>query len=407
MVVEWTNSTLAAYLLRVASREMVDLSPCGIPPQGVYYIVVTPREMMEPKLMESDLASREIVDPFGDSVSFGVDPPSAPEKDDSERRSRESDDIASRYASALETKSQRSYSSDFVSRQNRSLMDRLHVTPEEEELVLYYFSSTASLSKTSSITGIHRDKVEAIVYSPSAKSRINDLRQEMQLSVLSKIEETQTVLLDSLQDDQRLSAAPLREIAEVFTDVSTVQLNLLSASRKLAGSTIDSVDPSALFTADELEYMAFLRKRLSLPQGAELPSGSEVDPLENFVSNGVDDSFGVDPANNSKFLPDPSGLPVDPFGDSISHPEGIDSFEPSAPSDPLMEIVPSPLKEAPTPISSDPSDQTLFPNPSESLPEGIDSSHEAVDDSLRSDSEVMDTPNDVTGGAQGFALERN
>jgi hypothetical protein len=108
------------------------------------------------------------------------------------------------------------------------------------------------------------------------------------MSVIRKIEETQTILLEALQDPHKLETSSLTQISDVLRDISTTQLNLLNASRS-AEALIREVDPTALFSGDELEYMALLSRRLSSPTA--LPSGS---------SGGID--------LDSEFQPEPTAL---------------------------------------------------------------------------------------------------
>lgn len=195
-----------------------------------------------------------------------------------ELRRRESEEISARYAQELE---KRNYvtpmAQGFVAARPTSMMEKLRITVEEEEEALFHFAATRSIHKTASSCGISLDKVRAIVYAPQNQDHLGELRTAMRMSIVEKIGETQTVLLDELQNPVKLNDSSLTQIASVFEKISETQVNLIRASRENAGSMGNTIDPTAVFSAEDMEYMALLRRRLtSDPPPAQLPH--EVDP---------------------------------------------------------------------------------------------------------------------------------
>lgn len=200
---------------------------------------------------------------------------------DSEQRERESELIRDR----MIARHNRAYrpsvmSPEYLASLPTTLAEKLRVTPEQEEEILYHYASTSSIPKTADLAGVGVDKVRAVVYNPQSQKHLVEIRDAMRISVISKIEETQTILLDALQDPQKLSQSSLTAISSVFQEISETQLALMTASRELAGSVATLADPSSLFTGDELEYMAFLRRRLSAPPGAGGPPALSADTRE-------------------------------------------------------------------------------------------------------------------------------
>lgn len=204
--------------------------------------------------------------------------PSLHEGGEDELRRRESEEISKRYAQDLE---KRNYvtpmSPGFIAARPASMMEKLRITVEEEEEVLFHFAATRSIHKAASSCGITLDKVRAIVYAPQNQDHLGELRTAMRMSIVEKIGETQTVLLDELQNPTKLNDSSLTQIASVFETISETQVNLLRASREAAGGSGGTIDPTAVLSAEDMEYMALLRRRLSAdPPPARLPH--EVDP---------------------------------------------------------------------------------------------------------------------------------
>lgn len=231
---------------------------------------------------------------------------------DDAARLRESDRIASQLQVELAKRSPtRTMSPDWIAAQPTSMRAKLRVTPEEEETILFHFSSTSSIPQTASLAGVGVDKVRSVVYAPDLQGRLSSIRESMRISVIRKIEETQTILLDALQNPDKLKDSSLTQISEVLTKISETQLNLLNASRS-PEAIIREVDPASIFSGDELEYMAFLRRRLSAPSAPRELSGpsqaSPEDVLSLLPHECLDPVYDVSP----------SASEVDPAADSSS-----------------------------------------------------------------------------------------
>lgn len=218
----------------------------------------------------------------------------------------ENEEIAARYHDELARRGHRvPFSPSFLEAQPRSALEKLRVTAEEEEQVLYLYAATYSIHQTASASQLPVDKVRAIVYSPSANDRIQDYRDQMKISLLQKIEETQVVLLDSIQDPNKLADASITMLSDVFVEISSTQSNLLTSLRE--SHTISTVDPSELFGGEDLEYIALLRRKLALGPSATsqsedpLPFENEPPAIDaNFVEG---DSVNLDPASGDSDQP--------------------------------------------------------------------------------------------------------
>lgn len=187
---------------------------------------------------------------------------------DSEYESRlnESEEIEAEVARKYDANNRRpTLSPDYLASLPKSLAEKLRVTPEEEEEILFHYASTSSIQKTALASRVPLDKVRAIVYSPRFADRLGQIRDAIRISVIQKIEETQITLLDTLQDPDKLRDASLTQIASVFSTISEAQINLLTSQGFQTGAHAAVADPSQIFSGDELEYMAFLRRRLSSP----------------------------------------------------------------------------------------------------------------------------------------------
>jgi hypothetical protein len=237
-----------------------------------------------------------------DLSAFGVplDPPSVSasarlHEDDAARRRRESEQIQREYERELQKRSpQRTMSPEYLATLPSSLAEKLRVTPEEEELILYYYAATASVPKTAEACGVSLDKVRAIVYNPRSQSAISDFRDEMRLSVINKIEETQSALLEALQDPDKLRDSSLTQISSVFAQISETQLSLRTAERESARASASIADPTVIFTGEELEYMALLRRRVSSGgTPLELPFASQDPSHHSMDGHDFVDSFGA------------------------------------------------------------------------------------------------------------------
>lgn len=207
--------------------------------------------------------------------SLSTKQPSPPDlqAEDAEARRRESEEIGSRYAAELSKRApNQTMSPEYLATLPKSLAEKLRVTPEEEEEIFFHYASTSSIPKTASLSGLSLDKVRAIIYSPASQNSLRELREAMGASVIQKIEETQTILLEAMQDPGKLSSSSITQIASVFQDISETQMGLLAAAREQTGATVALSDPTSVFSGDELEYMAFLRRRLTAP-ASQLSAG--------------------------------------------------------------------------------------------------------------------------------------
>lgn len=211
-------------------------------------------------------------------------------------RVQENEEISGQFRSHLDRRGQRSnFSPSFLNSQPKSALEKFHVTTEQEEQILYLYAATYSLHQTAASSGVSLDKVRAIVYSPLSTEKINHYREEMKISVLQKIEEAQIVLLDSLQEPEKLKASSITQISEVFVEISGTQANLISTLREAYSPTSD-MDPGEFFTGEELEYMKMLRRRLDIGHSAipeEIDLDAPLDPIEtDFVVS--EDSAGFE-----------------------------------------------------------------------------------------------------------------
>ena len=216
--------------------------------------------------------------------------------DEDEARRRESEAIASRLRQKLvdERSPMRSMSPDYVASLPSSMIEKLRITPTEVEEILFHYAATSSIPATVRESGYGQAKVRAVVYSPNSAEPLAALRSAMRISVIRKIEETQLILLDALQNPEKLADATLTQISSILEDVSTVGENLRSASRESGG--LASVDPATVFSGDELEYMAYLRQRLTSgggpsPEAFYQPTPSSADSVETVEAEFVVSDF--------------------------------------------------------------------------------------------------------------------
>jgi len=274
----------------------------------------------------------------GDSRFF-LDPSDSPapspsallqKVEDEERRSRDRESLAisDRYQKTLESRGvSHTMSPDFVATQPTSLKQRLRVTPQEEEDILFHFAATASLPAASRLSGVSLDKVRAVVYAPEAQDKLASLRSAMRASIIRKIEETQTILLDAIQTPSKLDAATLSQLTDVFTKISETQVNLLSAASRSSSAYAVEVDPTTVFSGDELEYMAFLRRRLSasgesnktaLPHGESTGAFGNSQPADEILEGAFGNSQPADEILEGAFDVSPSAIEVDISAPSTS-----------------------------------------------------------------------------------------
>lgn len=192
-------------------------------------------------------------------------------------RLAESEAISSRYSEKLaERSTTKTMSPDYVAAQPTSMITKLRVTPEEQEEILFHYASTSSIPKSARLADVSESKVRAVVYNPEGQDSLAALRSAMRMSILRKIEETQTILLEALQNEQKLNDSSLTQISDVLREISEVQHNLLAATSS-PSAFVTEIDPSSIYTGDELEMMAFLRRRLSAP-ATPLPFGDSAGP---------------------------------------------------------------------------------------------------------------------------------
>ena len=251
-----------------------------------------------------------------------------------ERRRREHDSVAATVQKEWDRRSpQRTMSPDYVNSQPKTMRAKLGVTPEEEELTLFHYAATASIPKTVELSGVSAPKVRAVVYAPDLSASLQTLRDAMRVSVLRKIEETQEILLDALQDPSKLEKATLSQLSEVLGQVSEVHQNLVSATRGSGGAFGNSVRIEDAFTPEELEYMAFLQRRLTsgvtpveLPFEVPIYGESENNHLEDFVepdfvaSGGVEVDLSVDSIDFVETEPDENDVVEGPILDIAESP---------------------------------------------------------------------------------------
>ena len=239
-------------------------------------------------------------------------------------RSRENEEIASRFQAGLASRAQRSpFSPSYINARPHSLAEKLRVTPEEEEQILYLYAATYSIHQTASTCGVTTDKVRSVIYNPVFQERIQAHRDEMRINVLQKIEEAQVVLLDALQDPDKLKNASITQISEVFTEISGTQASLITTLRETA-SPASEVDPARVFSGEELEYMMLLRRRLSIGAPPDRGEDPNLDAPLDFIE--VEGGPTI-PAN-----PDDEAI-VTYWTDDDDHPEPEPEDEPDPFSD--------------------------------------------------------------------------
>lgn len=242
---------------------------------------------------------------------------------DQDRR-LESERIEREYAEHLAPRNgatEHKYSADFLASRPRSALEALKITPEQQELVIYHYASTSSIPKTAALSGLGVDKVRAIIFNPTSSERIDDYRAKMRVSIIGKIEQTQVSLLEAMQDEIKLRNASLREISGVFSEVTAAQVSLVTATREAAGPAELSVDPSEIFSGEDMEYMALLRRRLDFPASGKSSAREAGDPMSGHDLIDVDFTpHKIDPGYDP--IPDVRSREYDPFAEQN---EGLDS----------------------------------------------------------------------------------
>lgn len=243
-------------------------------------------------------------------------------------RVSESEEIELRLSAERDLKNaRRTMSPEYLASLPKSMIEKLRVTPEEQEEILFHYATTSSLPKTALATHLPLDKIRAVVYSPQFADQLGQIRDALRVSVIQKIEETQIQLLEAIQDPTKLANASLTQISSVFSEISETQLNLLRTRSEIAGSSAVLANPSELFSGDELEYMAFLRRRVTSPSPSPLSSGQQtgrdgveradrdefaghelIDTSFTSSSSSSEETFDLEPAA----LRDPAGLPGSP-----------------------------------------------------------------------------------------------
>lgn len=227
---------------------------------------------------------------------------------DNDARQRESETIASRYEASLQSRSAtKSMSPDWVASQPTTMIAKLRITPEEIEEILFHYASTSSLPKTARLAGVSDAKVRAVVFSPASQATLDSLRNAMRMSVIRKIEETQTILLDALQNETKLNDSSLTQISDVLRQISETHASLVSATSS-PEALLTTVNPTDIYTGDELEYMAFLSRRLRAGGQSKSISSNSFATDEFIESDLTDAAYDVSP----------SAVPLD------SRPRGLD-----------------------------------------------------------------------------------
>lgn len=197
-------------------------------------------------------------------------------------------EIKDRYLASLAPRNgqtEQKYCRSYELTKPKNEMERLHITPEQEEEIRFHFAMTSSIPKTVSATGLDTLRVRAVVFNPDSSQAIAMMRDRLRVSVMDRIGETQAALLDAMQDEHKLANASLREIANVFSEITSSQVSLKTAERELAGTLESSVDPADLFSGDELEYMAFLSRRVHTNR----PSALRESPVDPYGDNEIID----------------------------------------------------------------------------------------------------------------------
>ena len=244
-------------------------------------------------------------------------------------REAENAEIQGGYHAQLALRGQRNnFSPEFLNAQPRSLAEKLKVTPEEEEQILYLYAATYSIHRVSQDLSISLNKVRSVVYLPDNRPLIDEYRTQMKLGVLDKISETQQVLLDAMQDPDKLQNSSITQISKTFQEISEVQGNIVSSIRDSHDPTAN-IDPSQVFGGEDLEYIALLRRRLSIgaPDGATggLPPDSSSDSVIEARGSVHSNSNGVAPTLEP-WETDPSEI-YEAFGTSLA--KGKDDTLPS------------------------------------------------------------------------------
>lgn len=233
-------------------------------------------------------------------------------------RLSESAEIEQRFAASLETRNlngAHKYSAEYRVSLPKNSIEALGISAEQEEEILFQYASTYSIQKTASLAGVGVDKVRAVIFNPTNSEPIRIFREKMRVSILAKIEDTQVALLEAIQDPHKLHSSPLRELSNVFTDITASQISLMKANQEAAGPSELQVDPSQIFSGEELEHMAYLRRRLALtPSGSNGPSGTGVDHDPMAGHDFVDPEYEtVDPGYEP--IPEIVDRSYDPFSD--------------------------------------------------------------------------------------------
>lgn len=246
-----------------------------------------------------------------------------PSDDEAAKRAEASQRIEVKYAESLSKRGSngRSYSPDYLATLPKNAIEALGITPKEQEEILFQYASTSSIPKTVALTRLPVDKVRAVVFNPPSADIIKVMRDRMRISIISKIEETQSVLLEAMQDEHKLSNASLREISNVFSEISSSQIALITANSEMNGPPELQVDPSEVFSGEELEYMALMRRKLSTAP-RELRGSFERE--DEYSGHDLVDVESVDTGISTEIDPGYEPIPTivdrkyDPFGEDSS-----------------------------------------------------------------------------------------
>lgn len=246
---------------------------------------------------------------------------------DNTDREAESAEIERRYDQYLAPRNgatEHKYSPEYMNSRPKSALEALRITPEQQELVIFHYASTSSIPKTCALTGLGSDKVRAIIFNPSSTPIIDEYRTKMRVSILGEIEKTQVDLLEAVRDQNKLKNATLREISLVFSEITTSQVSMMTASREVAsGGFGNSVDPTKIFSGEEMEVMALLRRKLDVGSTHVLSARETSDPMSGHDL--VDTSFSlspdaVDPGYEA--IPTIISREYDPFAEQNDEDEG-------------------------------------------------------------------------------------
>lgn len=196
-----------------------------------------------------------------------------------EIRRAESDRLKAEYLKTLEPRNNQTehkYSPNWQREQPKTAIQKYHVTPEEQEEILFQYAVTSSIPKTVKATGCDSRKVRAVIFAPDADSVIVNLRNRIRANIIDKIGETQFELLDAIQDPTKLQNAGLRELASVFSEISSTQMGLISAQKEAAGGSFAKVNPEEVFSGEDLHFMALMRRKADLASaGRSIASGGK------------------------------------------------------------------------------------------------------------------------------------